>query len=349
VKKRNSYLNQVQNRVLKVYKEVSPSFRKLVSKKDFKENLEQRVNILRALGLPEQVFNGKMVLEVGGGTGENSIFYSMWGADVTIADPNNISLQRAAKLYKNNNLKVKLINKNLFDLKMSFIKKFDIVICEGVVQHTATPSAALELLLKSVKAGCIFMIALSEKNGFYKRTLQRKFIKSISKNNDEIITNSYKFFKNHLKRASKYGLRSEISIIYDTYINPQVKAISLKNICNMFFKNNFYYLSSYPSINDNFQVSPWSQKKIDPFNYNAHKNRYKMIEKLWRVSGNFNKEKIFFSGKYSLINAYLDKVDKKLTKLNDNINKKNLKNIDLSLIQDGYLGIGMNYFVAVKK
>ena len=65
MKKRNSYLNQVQNRVLKVYKEVSPSFRKLVSKKDFKENLEQRVNILRALGLPEQIFSGKMVLEVG--------------------------------------------------------------------------------------------------------------------------------------------------------------------------------------------------------------------------------------------------------------------------------------------
>ena len=193
------------------------------------------------------------------------------------------------------------------------------------------------------------MIAIAEKNGFYKRTLQRKFIKKISKNNQEIILNAKKYFKMHLERASKFGLRSKIAIIYDTYINPQVKAISLKKICESFHKNNFYYISSYPSLTNTFQVSPWSQIKTDAFDYQANFKRYKKIEKLWRISGNLNEQKILNSDNAQNIDKYLNKVDRHLKKISKAIDNNTLKNLDLDPIQNGYLGQGMNYFVGVKK
>ncbi len=346
---KSQYIREVEKRVLKVYRDVSPSYRKLFTKKDFIENYKQRINILRSISLPEQTFYKRKILEIGGGTGENSIFYSLWGANVTIVDPNEISLKRAKELYKNNNLNVVCIKKNLFELKPNFIKSFDIVICEGVFQHTAVPSQALERILKSIRKGSIFMIAIAEKNGFYKRTLQRKFIKKISKNNQEIILNAKKYFKLHLDRASRFGLRSKIAIIYDTYINPQVKAISLKKICELFYKNKFYYLSSYPSLSNTFEVTPWSQAKIEPFNYKANIKRYKMIEKLWRVSGNLEESKIINSYDINKINMYLEKADTHLKKISKSIDSKKIKNLNIEPIQKGYLGQGMNYFVGVKK
>ena len=113
---KKNYVNKVEERVLKVYRKVSPSYRKLQSNKDYIENYKQRINILRAISLPEQIFDKKKILEIGGGTGENSIYYAFWGAQVTIADPNEKSLARAKELFKINKLTVKCV-KNLFDLK----------------------------------------------------------------------------------------------------------------------------------------------------------------------------------------------------------------------------------------
>ena len=41
-------------------------------------------------------------------------------------------------------------------------------------------------------------------------------------------------------RAVKYGLRSERNIIYDTFVNPQIKPTDLQDICNNTLKTMFY-------------------------------------------------------------------------------------------------------------
>ena len=95
----NEY-KEIENKVLDVYNKVSPSFRELTTNEDVKKNLSQRKAILNQLKLVPNYFKNKKIIEVGGGTGENSIFYALWGGEVTIIEPLEISSSRASKLFK---------------------------------------------------------------------------------------------------------------------------------------------------------------------------------------------------------------------------------------------------------
>lgn len=64
----------IEDAVLKVYREVSPSYREIDDKEGFEKYLQQRQNILNELCLPAQLFKHKKVLDIGGGTGESSLW-----------------------------------------------------------------------------------------------------------------------------------------------------------------------------------------------------------------------------------------------------------------------------------
>lgn len=161
----------IENAVLDVYRKVSPSYREMYTKEHFKNNYLQRINILHELSLPEQSFKNKSVIDIGGGTGENSIFYALWGAKVTILEPNEISCKRASKLFRQYGKMLSVINKSLFDIGAYILKPYDIVICEGVLQHTYDPMSALGLIAGGMNRGAILMIAIAGYHGWFKRSL----------------------------------------------------------------------------------------------------------------------------------------------------------------------------------
>ena len=338
---------EIENKVLEVYNKVSPSFRELTTNEDIKINLSQRKAILNQLKLVPNYFNNKKVIEVGGGTGENSIFYALWGGDVTTIEPLEISCSRASKLFKSFDKDLTVINKSLFEIDPVIFKNFDIIIAEGVLHHTFDTIRALDIILKNMSVDSIIMIAIPEYHGWFKRYLQRELIRISSSNKEEILINSKKYFQEHLNNAVKYGLRSEESVIYDTFVNPQIRIEPLQKICDSFLSNNIYHISSYPSLENIFETQPWSKIKVNKFNYKYYFNFYKLLEKIWMCSGEENHISDLSNLESSLKRIERDHI--KLLDLENKIKNMTFTGKDLLPIQKGYMGIGMNYFVGIKE
>lgn len=341
---------RVESEVLRIYREVSPSLRRMDSKEDIELNYAQRRNILNELSLTEEFFKGKSVIDVGGGTGENSIFYALWGGRVTILEPNEKSCLRAKRLFRQFNQKVRIINKSIFEGNICReFRKFDIVICEGVLQHTHKPIEALNMILKNIARQKVVLVAMAEKHGWFKRELQRTLVRQMGNNDKSRIEKLAKlYFSEHLKRAVKFGLRSEKSVIFDTFINSQIKTSSLKSICNVFLKNNILYLSAYPKLDCFLQTQPWGRKKENKFNYDYYRFYYRFLEKIWMVCGEENLSAMLNDFNSSRLNKEVVRQETMLMQLKSKIKEMRFKQPDLKVIQNGYLGVGLHYFLGVK-
>jgi len=342
---------KIEGDVLKIYRKVSPSHRNLIDVQSKIKFFNQRINLFKTLGLPLSFFKNKKILEIGGGTGEKALFYAFYGAKVTIVEPNEKSCFIAKKIFSQTKLAKKLtvINKSLFDIDISLIKKFDMIAAEGVLHHTFHPMENLELILKNMASNQIILIAIGESHGMLKRELQKMAVKQLAKNDPELI--SYfvkKLFPEHLLRATKYDLRNSESVIYDNYINPQDESSSLRDICNTFFKNEVSYLSSYPKLDLFYITNPWGHDRENQFNYKFYQNYYKFLEKIWMTSGEEKISHDMSDFDIQIITKRIDNNSKKLLQLKEKIKAKNFSENDLKLIKKGYMGVGLHYFLGMK-
>ena len=107
--------HEVEDKVLGIYRRVNPSKTQLESKEKASNFYQTRLNILVTLGLPPQFFKNKKIIDIGGGTGEKSICYALWGSEVTIVEPNKISCNLAQELFSKLNLEnnLQIINTGL--------------------------------------------------------------------------------------------------------------------------------------------------------------------------------------------------------------------------------------------
>ena len=343
---------EIENDVLKIYRKVSPSHRNLIDDKSKKQFFDQRINLFNTLGLPISFFQNKKILEIGGGTGEKSLFYAFCGANVTIIEPNENSCKFARRIFSKTNLlrKLTIINKSFFDIDLKFIKKFDIICIEGVLHHTFNPMENLDLILRNMDSNQIILIALGESHGMLKRELQKDAVKKLAKNDPELILKFVKkLFPGHLARATKIDLRNEESMIYDNYVISYDKSSDLEDICNVFLKNKISYLSSYPKLDLFYMTNPWGHKRENYFNYKFYKNYYKLLEKIWMTSGEEKISQDIMSFNIERITRRIDNDVKKLLELKQKIKKNSFSEQDLNIIKKGYMGVGLHYFVGIKQ
>ena len=336
----------IEDAVLGVYRKVSPSYHPMNTKKELQAMHRQRANLLARLGIPEQLFKSKKLLDIGGGTGEKSLFYSKFGADVTILEPNEISRARAKGLFKAWGSRVRFIPKGLFDIPPREIGRYDIVVCDGVLPNTYDPKKGLDLIASHLKKGAVLLIGVAEEHGWFKRSLQRELVfRFAGRNEKKIVATTKKYFQEHLDRAVKFGLRSEASVIYDTFVNRQVETMTLKDLCGILRSSGVRYLSSYPTLNRFQEARPWSQDKPDAFDYAAHRDYYRLLEALWKTSGEENADDANF-----LKRAYrARKESKALDALRRKIREGSFSAADLRPIQKGYLGVGLHFFAGWKE
>lgn len=337
----------IEDKVLRVYSRVSPSVLTLNNYRQLHQFIERRNHLFLALSIPKQLFKGKKLIDIGGGTGEKSLLYAFWGAEVTILDPVRKSCEYAKKLFSKYHLteQLRIINQSLFEFDLILLQNYDIVVCEGILHSTFDPMKGLKLILKNMKEESIIILGIGETNGWFKRQLQRNLILKLAGSNEKkIIQVSKKYFKKHLGRAVKYGLRSEMAVIYDTWVNPQIKITPLKEICNTFKENQISYISAYPKLDPFFMTIPHSDKKENLFNYDHYSNYYHFLEKIWMVLDIENIKHFDFSK----ISERVESDIKKLKELELKINNNSFKDKDLRIIQSGYMGIGQHYFVGTK-
>ena len=242
--------NNILLSVNKVYKEQNPSkYFSLPNKKNINQIVINKKKFLtEKLKLLPKIFQNSELLDLGCGSGQNTINYDWVGAKCTLVDYDKNSTLLARNLfikYAKNSFRV--INKDLFKFKSK--KKFDFVILNGVAHHTSDSIKAIKHGINFLKKDGILILGGGETNGFFQRNLQRYILYSLSRDKNELIKLAKLFFSENLKRAKKYGGRTIIEIIYDTYINPRIDTLSFQEIKKLFKKNKH---DIYSSDEDNF-------------------------------------------------------------------------------------------------
>ena len=272
IKKSNITLKKLD----KVYSKQNPSFFiKNLNKKKIEKLINNRIDFLLKLKLTKKNFQNADLLDLGCGSGQNTIVFDYLGASCTMIEFNKNSFNNARKLFKNySKKKFKIINKDLFKFKTP--RKFDIVVSNGVAHHTYNVKKNIELACKYVKKDGFLILGVCTPEGWFQRNLQRAILFNVSNSTEEIIKNAKKLFSEHLSKSKKYGLRTIDEIIFDTYVNPKINCISFKEIKRILNKNQMLNFSSlnyekniYNFVNPNYEQQKQSiSKDIDSKDFN---------------------------------------------------------------------------------
>ena len=182
----------------------------------------------------------KSVLEVGCGTGQLSIYFSI-GTNNNIVglDPTLTSLKLARNFAKNNMItNSTFVNADIFDdvLRDEF---FDFIWCNGVLHHTKDPYGAFKILIKSLKKEGYVLIGLYNKIGRIRTLIRKYFYKILGK--------SFLMLFDPTLRRLKRNDKEQKSWIRDQYLHPIESLHTLDEVISWFDKNNISFISSIPS------------------------------------------------------------------------------------------------------
>ncbi|MDD3178429.1 MAG: class I SAM-dependent methyltransferase [Candidatus ainarchaeum sp.] len=203
------------------------------------------LKILSYINFSPKDLKNKDVLDFGCGTGDKSIFFAEYFANVTSIDFSKGQLSVLNKKIKENNIKnITVYQKDLIKDDLCFLKKYDIIFCIGVLHHTENPYLGFEKLTKLLKPNGIILIALYHRYSRIRFRIIRFFLKNlISKDFNKL----YKWFFSSKKT---FFLRKNVSknTLYDRYIVPYESYHSLKEVKKWFFKNNIFFLKCSENV-----------------------------------------------------------------------------------------------------
>jgi SAM-dependent methyltransferase len=261
---------------------------------------------------PKEMFLNKEVLDFGGGTGEDSVIFSRWGANVTLVEMNNLALDIAKKVFKKygkNYTKHKFICKSLFDYKSS--KKFDICHARGVFSHTYNKQKAFNLLCRYLKPGGFVIFGDPNLLGGFQNMLQRIIVyKFGKKNQNKMVQICEELFSEDITRSQmSISNRSRKAIIFDRWIIQQQDDPSVSEVFNYFINNNIKFYSSYPKLNSFFSSDSFNH--LDKLDITKIKEFASLTETHWMIK---NKDDAFniknYMTKYSDFFAIQNKISK---------------------------------------
>ena len=212
----------------------------------------------------------KKVLEVGCGTGQLSIYFSLGTNNEIIAfDPTIESLDLAKNFADKNQISnINFVNADIFDDVLTN-DYFDFIWCNGVLHHTKDPYGAFEILIKSLKKEGYVLIGLYNKIGRI-RTIIRKYLYRIFGKNLLI-------FMDPTLRNLKNSPEEQEAWIRDQYMHPIEKLHTLDEILKFFNNNNIDFISSIPSCDFDEDYKDLFTKKSKGDFYSRLVNQFFMI------------------------------------------------------------------------
>ena len=212
----------------------------------------------------------KSVWEVGCGTGQLSIYFSI-GTNNNIVglDPTLTSLKLARNFAKNNMItNSTFVNADIFDdvLRDEF---FDFIWCNGVLHHTKDPYGAFKILIKSLKKEGYVLIGLYNKIGRIRTLIRKYFYKIFGK--------SFLMLFDPTLRRLKKNDKEQKSWIRDQYLHPIESLHTLGEVISWFDKNDISFISSIPSSDFDFGYTDIFEKKNRGNFFSRFMNQFFMI------------------------------------------------------------------------
>ena len=191
------------------------------------KHFQIRSSLYRLLGLIPSFFTGKDIIEVGPGSGHNSIYTAtLLPRTYELVEPNPLALKDISKIFGDLSIKhtkPNIISKCIEDFKSD--KLYDIAICEGWLGGIHDYEKSMLIKLSSfVKSGGVMLITFYSPIGgmatFLRRLLAYRLIskKDSMKKKTRILE---KAFFSHLNTLSSMS-RSHKHWIQDSILNPHI-------------------------------------------------------------------------------------------------------------------------------
>ena len=203
----------------------------------------------------------KDILEVGCGTGQLSLYFSIGNNNRVYAlDPTLASINLGNDFSKKNKIEnVKFVNADIFEDVFNE-ETFDFIWTNGVLHHTKNPKLAFEITSKYLKKNGYILVGLYNKYG-RARTLFRRFL--------------YKFLGKFIVmlldptlRKIKKGNDNQIkSWIRDQYEHPVESLHTMDEVLKWFNDNNIEFINSIPQCDgeENYENSLFQKSSKGTF------------------------------------------------------------------------------------
>lgn len=182
----------------------------------------------------------KNVLEVGCGTGQLSLYFSIGNNNRIFAlDPTLESIKLGMKFSKKNKIEnVKFINADILD-DVFKDESFDFIWTNGVLHHTKNPKLAFEIISKYLRKDGYILVGLYNRYGrvrtIFRRFLYNFFGKSVIMYLDPTLRS--------IKKKNKLKIESWIR---DQYEHPIESLHTLDEVLDWFSVNNIEFINSIP-------------------------------------------------------------------------------------------------------
>jgi len=241
---------------------------------DLKKHFQTRESLYRLLGLIPSFFKGKDIIEVGPGSGHNSIYTaSLFPKSYELVEPNPIAVKDIGKIFKNlttKHTKPNIVSKCLEDYKSN--KLYDIAISEGWLGGIDSYEKKMFIKFSSfVKSGGVMINTFYSPIGgmatFLRRLLSYRLI-SKKDTMEKKTTILEKAFSSHLKTLSSMS-RSHKHWIQDSILNPHIYVgISTPRLFAKILNNKFSIHQSVPHFASDWRWFKSLHGKKRKFNEN---------------------------------------------------------------------------------
>ena len=192
-----------------------------------------------ARALDQAIPYNSSVLEVGCGTGQLSNFLGVSCRRVIGTDLCLNSLRLASKFRLEHGLsRVRFIQSNLFRLPFS-PGQFDVILCNGVLHHTADPYGGFQALTPLLKPGGYIVIGLYNTYGRLMTDLRRVIFR--------ITGGAGKWIDPYL-RSGKIGKDKRSAWFADQYLHPHESKHTIGEVLSWFQQNGLDFVAGVPSV-----------------------------------------------------------------------------------------------------
>ena len=141
---------------------------------NLRTHFDRRRGLYIQLGIPPLFVKGRSVLEFGPGTGQNALFTASLGpSDYTLVDGNKRSVEKTTEVLSPyaKRIPIKIIKKDILQYRTK--KKFDLVLCEGLIPTQLDPASFLEHVCSFASAGGVVVITCMDSASLISEVLRR--------------------------------------------------------------------------------------------------------------------------------------------------------------------------------
>jgi len=251
--------------------------------KDHIKHFQRRESLYKFLGVSQNLLKNKSIIEIGPGSGQNSLYIaSTKPKKIVLVEPNPSGIDQIKNNYDSwpmDHIKPEIINEDFLNYKTS--EKFDIVIAECWLGRTNLGKILIKKLESITKKNGIIILTATPNIGLLSNALRAALAYRILNNNSHDFNNDgnilLQAFQSHLNTLNDMS-RYHIDWVQDNLLNPAAleEIIHPHEIIGLLDESNL--LSSYPSF---FESWEWykslhsentniSNKWINQFNKKSH-------------------------------------------------------------------------------